>query len=57
MQTTERQYQLGMLGRLDYLNKKYAYDSAVIQAQTAKYNLLQAIQSYDWVLNGLANAS
>ena len=57
MQTTERQYQLGMLGRLDYLNKKYAYDSAVIQAQTAKYNLLQAIQSYDWVVNGLANAS
>ncbi len=57
MQTTERQYQLGMIGRLDYLNQKYAYDSAVIQAQTAKYNLLQAIQSYDWVLNGLANAS
>ena len=57
MQTTERQYQLGMLGRLDYLNQKYAYDSAVIQAQTAKYNLLQAIQSYEWVLNGLANAS
>lgn len=57
MQTTERQYQLGMIGRLDYLNRKYAYDSAVIQAQTAKYNLLQAIQSYEWVLNGLANAS
>ncbi len=57
MQTTERQYQLGMLGRLDYLNQKYAYDSAMIQAQTAKYNLLQAIQSYEWVLNGLANAS
>lgn len=57
MQTTERQYQLGMIGRLDYLNQKYAYDAAVIQAQTAKYNLLQAIQSYEWVLNGLANAS
>ncbi len=57
MQTTERQYQLGMIGRLDYLNSRYAYDSAVIQAQTAKYNLLQAIQSYEWVLNGLANAS
>lgn len=57
MQTTERQYQLGMIGRLDYLNSKYAYDSSVIQAQIAKYNLLQAIQSYEWVLNGLANAS
>lgn len=57
MQTVERQYQLGMVGKLDYLNTKYAYDSAVIQAQTAKYSLLQAIQSYDWVLNGLANAS
>ena len=57
MQTVERQYQLGLVGKLDYLNTKYAYDSAVIQAQTAKYNLLQAIQSYDWVLNGLANAS
>lgn len=57
MQTTEHQYQLGMIGRLDYLNQKYAYDAAVIQAQTAKYNLLQAIQSYEWVLNGLANAS
>lgn len=57
MQTTERQYQLGMIGRLDYLNKKYAYDAAVNQAQSAKYNLLQAIQSYEWVLNGLANAS
>ena len=57
MQTTERQYQLGMIGKLDYLNRKYAYDSAVIQAQIAKYILLQAIQSYEWVLNGLANAS
>ena len=57
MQTTERQYQLGMIGKMDYLNRKYAYDSAVIQAQIAKYNLLQAIQSYEWVLNGLANAS
>ena len=57
LQTVERRYQLGMVGKLDYLNTKYAYDSAVIQAQTAKYNLLQAIQSYDWVLNGLANAS
>ncbi len=57
MQTTERQYHLGMIGRLDYLNRKYAYDSAVIQTQIAKYNLLQAIQSYEWVLNGLANAS
>ena len=47
----------GMIGKLDYLNRKYAYDSAVIQAQIAKYNLLQAIQSYEWVLNGLANAS
>ena len=46
-----------MIGRLDYLNRKYAYDSAVIQTQIAKYNLLQAIQSYEWVLNGLANAS
>lgn len=57
MQTTERQYHLGMIGRLDYLNRRYAYDSAVIQTQIAKYNLLQAIQSYEWVLNGLANAS
>ncbi len=57
MQTTERQYQLGMIGRLDYLNQNYACESAKIQAKTAKYNLLQAIQSYDWVLNGLANAS
>lgn len=57
MQTTERQYQLGMIGRLDYLNQKYVCESAKIQVQTAKYNLLQAIQSYDWVLNGLANAS
>ena len=57
MQTTERQYHLGMIGRLDYLNRKYAYDSAVIQTQIAKYNLLQAIQSYEWVLDGLANAS
>lgn len=57
MQTTERQYQLGMIGRLDYLRQNYACESAKIQAKTAKYNLLQAIQSYDWVLNGLANAS
>ena len=46
MQTTERQYQLGMIGKLDYLNRKYAYDSAVIQAQIAKYNLLQACLLY-----------
>ena len=51
------QEKLGMIGKMDYLNRKYAYDSAMIQAQIAKYNLLQAIQSYEWVLNGLANAS
>lgn len=57
MQTTSASIILALIGRLDYLNRKYAYDSAVIQTQIAKYNLLQAIQSYEWVLNGLANAS
>ena len=42
---------------LDLLHAFLITKGTVIQAQIAKYNLLQAIQSYEWVLNGLANAS
>ena len=57
LQFADERRDVSRIGKLDYLNRKYAYDSAMIQAQIAKYNLLQAIQSYEWVLNGLANAS
>lgn len=54
---TERQFQLGNVSRIDYLTQKNTTETAQINVETARLNLFQAVQAYDWVLNGLAGGS
>lgn len=56
-QTSELQYSLGNISRLDYLKQKNAADTATLNQQAAELKLFQALQSYEWAVNGLASAS
>ena len=49
--------QIGTLSRLDYLTQQYAYLQAQVAMEDASMALFQAVESYDWNINGLASAS
>lgn len=51
------QYELGNLSRLDYVAQQITTQKALGTVQTARLQLFQAVQSYDWALNGLAGTS
>ncbi len=53
MDGNETKYQLGMLGRLQYLQARMAYLGAAAAADTAALNLRQAIEDYQWALEGI----
>ena len=57
MSKTERQYGLGTVSRLDYLTQKNETQTARLNVETARLNLFQAVQSYEWAVNGLASTS
>ncbi len=57
MQGNETRYQLGMMGRLEYLQAKVAYLGQKAAARTAGLNLTQAMENYDWALEGLLDLS
>ena len=57
MEAAERKMQIGTLSRLDYLNQQYAYLQAQVAMEDASMALFQAVESYDWNINGLASAS
>lgn len=46
-------YQMGMLGRLEYLQTKIAYLQQKMTYDMAVLSLKQAIENYDWALNGV----
>lgn len=50
--TADRQYALGMLSKLDYLQAQNAYKSAETNVRVAELTLLQAIETYDWAVKG-----
>lgn len=56
-QSVERQYSVGTVGRMDYLTQKNTTETAQLNVQIAEMSLLQAVQNYQWAVNGLANAS
>lgn len=56
-QTAERQYSLGEISRLDYASIKNTAESSALNQQIAALRLFQAIQTYEWAVNGLASAS
>ncbi len=57
MGTAERQHNLGSISGLDYLTKRNETETARVNAEMARIKLFQAVQSYEWAVNGLANVS
>ena len=55
--TAQRQFDLGNLSRLDYVTQKNTTETAQLAVETARLNLFQAVQNYDWAVNGLAGTS
>ncbi len=57
MGTAERQHNLGSISGLDYLTKRNETETARVNAEMARIKLFQAVQSYEWAVNGLASVS
>lgn len=56
MQKAQTQYQLGMLSELQYKQQEYALLSKQTAENAAELSLREAIETYNWSVNGLANA-
>lgn len=56
-QTAARSYELGTVSRIEYVTQKNTTDAAQVSVEIAKLNLLQAMETYQWAVNGLASAS
>ena len=56
MDSNNRRYQLGMLGRAEYLGTEIAYYQAKAARETANMNMLQALNEYQWALKGVLPA-
>lgn len=52
-ESSERQYNLGMIGRLQYLQARLAYLQQKMAADSASMTLTQAILDYEWALRGI----
>ncbi|MGL5435465.1 MAG: TolC family protein [Lachnospiraceae bacterium] len=52
----EQYYSLGSISRLEYLTQKTTTETARLQVDVAQINLLQAMETYWWAVNGLADA-
>ena len=51
----QRRYQLGMLGKTQYLGTEIQYIQALAARDTADMNMLQALNEYDWAVKGVAS--
>lgn len=56
MQTAETQMQLGTISPLQYLQQQHALLSKQTAEKTAELSLREAIETYNWSVNGLAKA-
>ena len=52
MDLAERKKALGMVGNLEYLQQKNAFATAEVNVRTAELGLLQAVEAYDWAVQG-----
>ncbi len=52
MLLSDRKMALGMIGKLEYLQQKNAFETAKVNAKTAELSLLQAVETYDWAVKG-----
>ena len=53
----DRQYSLGMMGRLEYLGAELSYLNASASHTSASLELFQAMENYDWAVHGLITGS
>lgn len=51
----ERKYGQGSASHLEYVTQQYTTEKAQINVEVTRLNLFQAIESYDWAVNGLAD--
>ncbi len=54
MEAAEQKMAIGTISRLEYETQKNTYEQARIAVKTADMNLFQAMETYDWNVNGLA---
>lgn len=52
----ERSFGLGQISQVDYLTQKNAAETAQLNVPAAELKLFQAVQNYEWAVNGLAGA-
>lgn len=57
MEGNEKKFQLGILGRLEYLQLKMVYLQQKSAADAAALDLVQAMENYRWAVEGLADIS
>ena len=56
MKSADAKLAAGTITKNTYENQKASYTTAQVTAQTKKLSLLQAMNDYDWAVNGLASA-
>lgn len=56
MKSANAKLAAGTITKKTYENQKASYTTAQVTAQTQKLSLLQAMNDYDWAVNGLASA-
>ena len=50
-------YQIGTASALEQRQEQNAYIQAQVNAETARLNLFQAMENYDWAIKGLVSGS
>lgn len=55
-QGNDLKYQMGMLGKVEYLGTEVTYQQSKMNYEQASMNLFQAMETYDWALQGLLDA-
>lgn len=56
MKSADAKLAAGTITKNTYENQQVSYTTAQVTAQTQKLSLLQAMNDYDWAVNGLASA-
>lgn len=56
LETARRQYEIGQIGQLDYETQRVKTETTQLSVPMAELKLFQAVQDYEWAVNGLAGA-
>lgn len=56
-EASERQYRLGLLSEVQYIGTQISFYQKKAEKDSADLNLLQAMETYDWAILGIAAVS